>query len=403
MPCPGRCSAIPPRGAERHGVFSFLEGHGPLIATGRGALHAARAGSGRARAGPHQPQPDRRRGGRARAAAWSARAGTARAGADHAEVVALRQAGPKARGATLYVHARALRAPRAHAALRGRHHRRPGCGAASWRCAIRTTSWTAAACAGCARAGIEVEVGLLEREAREALGGYWRAHRAGLPRVTWKLAVTLDGKVADRAGRSRWITGPAARRLVHRLRAGADAVVIGAGTARADDPRLTARLRARGRRAPAAARGVRHAPAAAAHAAALRAGAGEGHGRGLRPGGAGRARAGARARAGSRSGGCRWRPGGSRRGRWRGGWRARAATTCCSRAGPTLGTAWLAAGLVDRIALFTAPRVLGAGGLAWCGPLGAARWRARCRGASAPAAASGADSFVMVELEGRGR
>src|SRR5262249_10940807 len=90
-------------------------------------------------------------------------------------------------------------------------------------------------------ARIQVAVGVLAGAAREALGGYWHRHALRRPRVTWKVAATLDGKVADARGRSRWITGPDARRRGHGLRAQSDAIVMGAGTARRDDPRLTAR------------------------------------------------------------------------------------------------------------------------------------------------------------------
>jgi diaminohydroxyphosphoribosylaminopyrimidine deaminase/5-amino-6-(5-phosphoribosylamino)uracil reductase len=96
------------------------------------------------------------------------------------------------------------------------------------------------------QAGIRVELGLCAAEARETLGGYWLAHTIGRPRVTLKLAASLDGRIAPAGGfaargRGRWLTGAEARARVHRMRAQADAIVIGAGTALADDPRLTAR------------------------------------------------------------------------------------------------------------------------------------------------------------------
>src|SRR5207244_1133802 len=91
------------------------------------------------------------------------------------------------------------------------------------------------------RAGVRVSLGLCAAEARRQLGGYWLAHARGRPRVAWKVAATLDGRIADARGRARWITGPVARRAGHRLRALAHAVVVGARTARLDDPRLTAR------------------------------------------------------------------------------------------------------------------------------------------------------------------
>jgi diaminohydroxyphosphoribosylaminopyrimidine deaminase/5-amino-6-(5-phosphoribosylamino)uracil reductase len=91
-------------------------------------------------------------------------------------------------------------------------------------------------------AGVAVECGLYEAEARELNRGYLKAVTQGLPWVTLKMAVTLDGKTATRTGDSRWVTGEAARRYVHRLRDWNDAVLIGIGTARVDDPALTARL-----------------------------------------------------------------------------------------------------------------------------------------------------------------
>jgi diaminohydroxyphosphoribosylaminopyrimidine deaminase/5-amino-6-(5-phosphoribosylamino)uracil reductase len=252
-------------------------------------------------------------------------------------------------------------------------------------------------------AGIEVAVGTLEREARAALGGYWLAHRAGRPRVTWKLAATLDGKVADAAGRSRWITGPLARRLVHRLRADADAVVIGAGTARADDPRLTARL-PRGRDA------VRQ-PLRVVCDTRLRLPVGlRLFGSALAGGtvvACARGAPAARVRALERRGVTVWRlPLAAGRVSPRALARRLVQAGCFEvllESGPTLGTAWLRAGLVGRIALFTAPRVLGAEGLAWCGPLGGGTLARARAGRISACGGLGEDSFVMVELEGRGR
>ena len=141
-----------------------------------------------------------------------------RAGAEHAEVMALREAGPRARGATLYCTLE----PCAH------HGRTPPCvdaivGAGVRRCVVAQRDPHAIVDGRGLRrlraAGVRVELGLLEAEAREALRGYRRAHLEGLPRVTWKLALTLDGKMADRAGRARWITGPEARADGHAWRA----------------------------------------------------------------------------------------------------------------------------------------------------------------------------------------
>jgi diaminohydroxyphosphoribosylaminopyrimidine deaminase/5-amino-6-(5-phosphoribosylamino)uracil reductase len=91
------------------------------------------------------------------------------------------------------------------------------------------------------RAGVAVELGVLEAECREQHRGFLRELETGRPFVALKLASTLDGRIATRTGESRWITGSEARKVVQRLRARVDAVVVGSGTARADDPELFAR------------------------------------------------------------------------------------------------------------------------------------------------------------------
>jgi diaminohydroxyphosphoribosylaminopyrimidine deaminase/5-amino-6-(5-phosphoribosylamino)uracil reductase len=90
-------------------------------------------------------------------------------------------------------------------------------------------------------AGIEVESGLLEDRARKMNESFVKFATTGLPFVIAKAAMTLDGKIATRTGHSQWITGEPARERVHWLRAGVDAVMVGSGTAEADDPRLTTR------------------------------------------------------------------------------------------------------------------------------------------------------------------
>ncbi len=90
-------------------------------------------------------------------------------------------------------------------------------------------------------AGIAVSTGVLEAEARRDHAGFLLRLGQGRPMVTLKLAATLDGRIATAGGESRWITGAAARHMVHLLRAGHDGVMIGGGTARADDPALTVR------------------------------------------------------------------------------------------------------------------------------------------------------------------
>ncbi|WP_420455332.1 bifunctional diaminohydroxyphosphoribosylaminopyrimidine deaminase/5-amino-6-(5-phosphoribosylamino)uracil reductase RibD [Rubrivirga sp.] len=90
-------------------------------------------------------------------------------------------------------------------------------------------------------AGVEVAVGVRGAEARRQIEAFRTLVTTGRPLVTLKTAATLDGRVATRTGDSRWVTSPPARALVHRWRAEADAVLVGAGTARADDPALTVR------------------------------------------------------------------------------------------------------------------------------------------------------------------
>jgi diaminohydroxyphosphoribosylaminopyrimidine deaminase/5-amino-6-(5-phosphoribosylamino)uracil reductase len=91
------------------------------------------------------------------------------------------------------------------------------------------------------RAGVEVELGVCEAACREHHRGFISVCERGRPFVTLKLASTLDGRIATADGESRWITGPEARRVIHRMRARSDAVMVGSGTALADDPELTAR------------------------------------------------------------------------------------------------------------------------------------------------------------------
>jgi diaminohydroxyphosphoribosylaminopyrimidine deaminase/5-amino-6-(5-phosphoribosylamino)uracil reductase len=163
-----------------------------------------------------------------------------RAGQDHAEVVALREAGVRAEGATLYV----TMEPCCH------HGKTPPCSEAVIRSGIARvvaamTDPNPKVCGGgfasLARNGIEYEVGILEDEARRLNETYIKYIRTGLPFLTLKLAMTLDGKIAARDGSSKWITGPEARRRVHLLRSWSDAVMVGSGTVREDNPRLTVR------------------------------------------------------------------------------------------------------------------------------------------------------------------
>jgi diaminohydroxyphosphoribosylaminopyrimidine deaminase/5-amino-6-(5-phosphoribosylamino)uracil reductase len=92
------------------------------------------------------------------------------------------------------------------------------------------------------RAGVEVLTGVLREEADRLNRPFFKVIQAGLPYVTLKAAVTLDGKLATATGDSRWVTGEEARAWVHRLRDQVDAILVGANTVRLDDPRLTTRL-----------------------------------------------------------------------------------------------------------------------------------------------------------------
>ncbi|BBJ39550.1 riboflavin biosynthesis protein RibD [Streptomyces antimycoticus] len=164
-----------------------------------------------------------------------------RAGGPHAEVHALRAAGERARGGTALVTLE----PCDHTGRTG------PCSQALIAAGITRVHYavgdpTAQARGGAATlaaAGVEVEAGLLAEEA-EAVNEPWlTAMRRGRPFVLWKFAATLDGRSAAADGTSRWITSPDSRADVHRLRAEADAVVVGSGTLRADDPHLSVRDR----------------------------------------------------------------------------------------------------------------------------------------------------------------
>jgi hypothetical protein len=89
---------------------------------------------------------------------------------------------------------------------------------------------------------VEVVYGVCESEARELIAPFAKTHRDGYPYLTLKLAMTLDGRIADRSGAARWITGEAARAEVQRLRRRADVMLVGAGTVCADDPSLLCRI-----------------------------------------------------------------------------------------------------------------------------------------------------------------
>jgi diaminohydroxyphosphoribosylaminopyrimidine deaminase/5-amino-6-(5-phosphoribosylamino)uracil reductase len=158
----------------------------------------------------------------------------------HAETIALEQAGARARGATAYVSLE----PHAH------HGRTPPCTDALIRARIaRIVSSVedpnplvaGRGFAHLREAGIEVGVGVLAREAERLNEKYFHFHRTHRPFVHLKLAASLDGRIATRTNDSRWITGAESRARVQLLRHEYDAILVGAGTATADDPLLTDR------------------------------------------------------------------------------------------------------------------------------------------------------------------
>jgi len=162
------------------------------------------------------------------------------AGQPHAEVVALSRAGEAARGATLYVTLE----PCCHTGRTGPCSEavvRAGVSRVVAGCEDPNPAVAGGGLRQLRDAGIEVDCGVLEEEARELIAGHERFCRTGLPHVVWKFAMTLDGRIATSQGRSRWISGEESRRYVHRLRRDSDAVLVGIGTVLADDPSLTAR------------------------------------------------------------------------------------------------------------------------------------------------------------------
>ncbi len=165
---------------------------------------------------------------------------TADGGRPHAETEALAQAGEAARGATVYVTLE----PCSH------HGRTPPCAdalaeAGVGRVVVAARDPNPAVDGqGVARllaAGIEVTEGICRDEAKVHHRGFILTVTERRPFVTLKLAASLDGRIATATGESQWITGPEARRMVHAMRARHDAVMVGGGTARADDPSLTVR------------------------------------------------------------------------------------------------------------------------------------------------------------------
>ena len=167
---------------------------------------------------------------------------TARGGRPHAEAIALSQAGKRASGATIYVTLE----PCAHASERG-----PACtdlilAAKPARAVIALRDpdprTSGKGIRRLRRAGIEVTLGIGREAARRSLEGWLTRLELGRPRITLKLALSIDGKIALPSGESKWITGEDARRDVHLERAHSDMILVGRGTYQADEPRLDVRL-----------------------------------------------------------------------------------------------------------------------------------------------------------------
>lgn len=165
----------------------------------------------------------------------------ARAGEPHAEVVALAQAGEAARGATVYVNLE----PCSH------HGRTPPCTEAILRAGVARVvvgmldpnpTVDGRGVSRLVEAGLEVVQGVCEGACRELNRAFVSVMEHQRPWVTLKAGATLDGRIATEAGESQWITGPRSREHVHGLRDRFDGILVGSGTALADDPRLTCRL-----------------------------------------------------------------------------------------------------------------------------------------------------------------
>jgi diaminohydroxyphosphoribosylaminopyrimidine deaminase/5-amino-6-(5-phosphoribosylamino)uracil reductase len=313
---------------------------------------------------------------------------TAPGGRPHAEARALAEAGEGARGATAYVTLE----PCSH------HGRTPPCAdalvaAGIARCVVAMPDpYPAVNGAGLVRlraAGVAVEVGLLGGEAAEVQAGFLTRVAAGRPLVALKLATTLDGRLATASGESQWITGPEARRLAHAMRGRHDAVMVGIGTALADDPALTCRMpgfkpapdvrvvvdtalrlppnSVLARTAREAPTWVLHGPAATVERRAALEGAG------VRLIEVGAGQGGVDLAAAMRALG------------------DAGLTRVLVEGGAGLAAGLLRAGLVDRLAWFHAPGVLGGDALAAAAPLGAATLAAMPRFRRAAAQPAGAD------------
>jgi len=160
--------------------------------------------------------------------------------------MALRDAGKKAKGATLYT------------TLEPCNHfgRTAPCSEAILKAGVKRVVYgsldpnpkvNGAGLRRLRKGGVEVKGPVLRHETEALNRPFFKFQRSGLPWVTLKAAITLDGKLATESGDSRWVSSGAARTVAHELRDRVDAIMVGAGTVKADDPRLTTRLSAKGR------------------------------------------------------------------------------------------------------------------------------------------------------------
>lgn len=319
-------------------------------------------------------------------------------GRPHAEVVALHQAGARAEGSTAYVTLE----PCAH------QGRTPPCAGAliAARVARAVTALTdpdprvsGKGHAMLRQAGIAVTEGWLAPEATRLNAGFLKRMTQGLPFVTLKLAATLDGRIATAAGESRWITGPDARRKVHALRMAHDAVMVGSGTALADDPDLTVRDL-----------GARHQPVrilldrGLTHAADSRLGRTAGHSpvwlvHGPAAGTAARdgwTRTGATLIEVPEAGGHLDLAAALQ------ALSARGLTRILCEGGGTLGAALIRAGLIDDLALFTGAALIGADGHPALGPLHLAALQAAPRPILVETLSLGPDLYSLWQMPARG-
>ncbi len=308
----------------------------------------------------------------------------ARAGGAHAEVEALRRAGALARGADLFVTLEPCdhhgRTPPCTEAIIAAGPRRVVVGSIDPNPLVQGR--------GIKRlraAGIEVETGLLRDQCVRANEQWFKFITRKMPWVQLKAAVTLDGKLATAAGDSRWVSGPEARALGHGLRNQLDAVLVGIGTALADDPRLTARGRGQRNpvrvvvdsraRLPAKARMLREpgttivACLRGADASALR---------------------------GAEILRCRERGAQVDLRDLLRRLAARGLTSVLVEGGAQIHGAFLRAGLWDELSLFVAPKLAGEGALSWAGFAGARSMKSALKLRLGPARRVGADLLVSA-------